>query len=85
MVSCRPAMAIIVAAAWPHFLNQTSKWPRATAYPFLGVLVLLGLAMLVMPAVHGIPVPGYIFVPSIIALLGGGAMLTRLFIRGGLS
>jgi 4-amino-4-deoxy-L-arabinose transferase-like glycosyltransferase len=85
ILSVYPAMAMIVAAAWPHFLNQALKWTRATAYPLLGILLLLGGAMLVMPAVPGIPVPGYIFVPSGIALLGGGAMLTRLFIRGGLS
>ena len=85
ILSVYPAMAMIVGAAWPYFQEQAWKWTRATAYPLLGALILLGVAALAMPLIPGLPVQGHIFLPTGIVLLVGGIMLIGQFRASGLS
>jgi 4-amino-4-deoxy-L-arabinose transferase-like glycosyltransferase len=85
ILSVYPAMAMIVGAAWPYFQDQASKWTRTTAYPLLAALLLLGVAGLGMPLIPGLPVQGYIFLPTGIVLLVGGTILIRQLRASGLS
>ncbi|MCU0600784.1 MAG: glycosyltransferase family 39 protein [Desulfobacterales bacterium] len=75
ILSVYPALSMMVAAAWPLFVNLSNKWITWTVYPLIGILIVCAIALLISPLIHLIPVSGWVFVPAGLILAAGSVYL----------